>query len=143
MTILVSPFTINLGVIFLPLLSWMLFPSLHLSIYVSTYLSICVCVCVCVCVCIFFFLATLWHVEFLGQESHLSHCCNLCYSCSNARSFNPLCRAGDGTCIPVLQSCHRSHCATAGTPLYPSLFTLLFTYSSDYLRKRIWEINFF
>ena len=28
-----------------------------------------------------------------GQELNLSHGCNLCHSCSNSRSFNPLCRA--------------------------------------------------
>ena len=39
------------------------------------------------------------HMEFRGQESDLSRSCNLCCSCSNARSFNPLCRARDRTSI--------------------------------------------
>ena len=31
-------------------------------------------------------------------------------------SLHPLCPAGDWTCIPALPRCHRSHCATKGTP---------------------------
>ena len=30
--------------------------------------------------------------------------------------LNPLCQAGDWTCVPVLQRPGRSHCATVGTP---------------------------
>ena len=30
--------------------------------------------------------------------------------------LNPLCQAGDWTCVPALQRCHRSHCTTPGTP---------------------------
>ena len=30
--------------------------------------------------------------------------------------FNPLCPAGDRTCVPALQRHHGSHCTTAGTP---------------------------
>ena len=39
---------------------------------------------------------------------------DLCCTCSNAGSFNPLCREGDRTCVLPLQRC-RSHCTTAGT----------------------------
>lgn len=46
----------------------------------------------------FFFLATLWHIEFSTQGSDLSCSCKLQHSCSNARSFNPLCWARDRTC---------------------------------------------
>lgn len=51
----------------------------------------------------FFFLAALQHVEFPGQRSDLSH------SCGNAGFFNPLCQAGNRTCVLVLQKCRQSH----------------------------------
>ena len=54
------------------------------------------------------FLATLWHMEFLSQASDLSHRCNPCCSCGNTGSFKLLCRAGDWTCILVLQRCYQS-----------------------------------
>ena len=38
-----------------------------------------------------------WHIKFPGQRLNLSHSCNLHHNCSNARSFNPLCRARDPT----------------------------------------------
>ena len=38
-------------------------------------------------------------MEFPGQGSDLSRRCNLCHSCSNTGSFNPLCRAGAQTCM--------------------------------------------
>ena len=41
------------------------------------------------------FLAAPQHMDFLGQGSDPRHSCNLCYSCTNIRSFNPLCQAGD------------------------------------------------
>ena len=68
----------------------------------------------------FFFLAAPWRMEFLGQGSDLSHRYNLCRTCSNTRSFNPLCRAGDPTNILALQRHCRSHDATVGTlvPLF-------------------------
>ena len=57
----------------------------------------------------FFFLAALWHMEFPSQGSDPS--CNSDVSCSfgNARSFDPLCWAGDRTCILGLQQYHGSH----------------------------------
>ena len=42
-------------------------------------------------------------MEFPGQGSDPSHSCNLYCCCNNARSFNPLCRAGDQTCVPALR----------------------------------------
>ena len=59
-----------------------------------------VCVCVCVCVCVredknhpfFSFLATPWHMEFPPQGSDLRPSCDLCCSCGNPGSFNPLCQ---------------------------------------------------
>ena len=63
------------------------------------------------------FLAAAWHVEFPGEGSDPSHSCNLCYSCSNARSFNPLCQARDQTCVLVPQRHYGSHCTTVtGVP---------------------------
>ena len=32
--------------------------------------------------------------------------------------LNPLCPAWNQTCVPVLQRCHQSHCATVGAPRY-------------------------
>ena len=66
----------------------------------------------------FFFplLATPQHMEFPGQGSDPSQSCNVCHSCSNTGSFNPLCQAGYWTCILVLLRYHRSCCATDGTP---------------------------
>ena len=47
-----------------------------------------------------------------GTEFELYH------SCSNARSFKPLCWAGDGTCVLMLQRHSQSYCATVGTPQF-------------------------
>ena len=57
----------------------------------------------------FFLLASLWHMEFPGQGSDPRHSCDLWI-------LNPLCWAGDGTCVSVLQRCHQSCCTTAGSP---------------------------
>ena len=54
----------------------------------------------------FFFFAALSIWSSQGQESDLSHSCNLHCSCGSARSFNPLCRARDRTCVLDLQSHH-------------------------------------
>ena len=54
-------------------------------------------------------------MEFSGQELHMSRCCDL--HCGNARSFNPLCWAGDQTCVLVLERCHPFNCTTVGTPV--------------------------
>ena len=75
--------------------------------------------------------ATLWVgdffflIKFPGQGSNTSYSCDLHRSCSNARSFNPLCWAGDWTCILVLQRCRWSHCVTAGTPVLVVLIPTL------------------
>ena len=36
--------------------------------------------------------------------------------------LNPLCPAGDQTCVPVLPRCHQSHCTSTGTPRISFLF---------------------
>ena len=46
----------------------------------------------------FFFLAAPQLMEFPGQGSDPSHSFNLCYRCSNTRSFNTLCQARDRWC---------------------------------------------
>ena len=43
------------------------------------------------------FWAALWRMKFLGQESDLSYSCNL----PQCWILNPLCWAGDRTCIPA------------------------------------------
>ena len=80
----------------------------------------------CLILSLFFplFLAASQYMEFAGQGSDLSQNCELCHSCSNARSFNPLCQAQARTCALVLQRHHWSHCATAGNP-YLELFVWL------------------
>ena len=65
----------------------------------------------------FSFLATPRHIEFPDQRSDLSCSCNLCHSCGNTRSFNPLRWTGDQTFILGLQRCCWSHYTTVGTPL--------------------------
>ena len=46
----------------------------------------------------FYFLPTPWHMDFPGQGSDPSQSCNL--HCGKARSFNPLCRAGESNLYP-------------------------------------------
>ena len=45
-----------------------------------------------------------------------------CHSCSNARSFNPLCSSGDQTCTSAVTWAAAVglliHCGTVGTPLF-------------------------
>ena len=49
-----------------------------------------------------------------------SHSCDLRCSCSNDRSFNPLCQVGDqthtSTVTPATEVRYLTHCARAGTP---------------------------
>ena len=54
--------------------------------------------------------------RFLGQGLNLSHSCDLCRSCGNTRSFNPVCPvhasgATQATAVIIL-----THCTTVGTP---------------------------
>ena len=42
----------------------------------------------------FLFLAALWHMEFRGQGSDLSHSCDLLHSCGNAGSLTYYVRLG-------------------------------------------------
>ena len=62
-------------------------------------------------------MASLWHMEFPGQGSDLRCRGDLSCICGNARSFNPLCQAGDWTWVLVLLRHCRFCCATAGTPV--------------------------
>ena len=55
-------------------------------------------------------------MELPGQGSDPNHSCDLRCSCSNARSFNSLFQARDGTCVLAMQRC-QSHCITVGTPI--------------------------
>ena len=50
----------------------------------------------------FFFslLAAPRHMEFPGRGSDLSHSFNLCHSCGNARSLNPLFQTGESNLCP-------------------------------------------
>ena len=58
--------------------------------------------------------------RFPGQELNLSCSCNLCHSCSNARSFNLLHQAWDQTHTSVATGTTTvgflTHCTTVGTP---------------------------
>lgn len=48
------------------------------------------------------------HMAFPGQGSNQSW--DLCCSCSDTRSFKPLCWARDRTYVPALQRSHRCYC---------------------------------
>ena len=52
--------------------------------------------------------------KFLGQGMNLSCGCDLCISCSNARSFNPLHCFGRATWAAAVR--FLTHCTTVGTP---------------------------
>ena len=58
------------------------------------------------CMYFIFFLATPRPMEFPGQGSDLSHSFNLNRSLGNTGSSNPLCRAGDQTCVLAPWCCH-------------------------------------
>ena len=62
---------------------------------------------------LFSFFFSFWHMEFLGQGSDPSRGCDLRCSCSNARSFNPLCWGGGSNRYP-------SAAETLLVPLCPS-----------------------
>ena len=65
---------------------------------------------------LFSFLPTPRHIEFPGQKLDASCSCDLCHSCGNTRSLNPLCQSRDPTCILALQRRGPSCRAAAGTP---------------------------
>ena len=58
--------------------------------------------------------------KFLGQGLNPSCSCHLCHSCSNTRSFNPLCQAGDQTHASAANQAavvgFLAHWTTAETP---------------------------
>ena len=66
-------------------------------------------------------LVTPQDMAFPGQGSDENHSSSLCHSSGNAGSLNPLCWAGDRTCILALQRNSQSCCVTVGTPLLPFL----------------------
>ena len=52
----------------------------------------------CIHFCFYFYFHACTRIwKFLGQGLNPSHSYDLCHSCGNARSFNPLCQTGDGT----------------------------------------------
>ena len=61
------------------------------------------------------FLAPSQNMEFPGQRSDLSCSCDQHSSCGNPRSFSPLCRVENQTCILALQRRCPSHCTPEGT----------------------------
>ena len=84
----------------------------------------------------FYYLAAPWHMEFPGpgirSELQLPHWI-----------LNPLCQAGDWTCVPELQTCCQTHCTTAGT--LRTAFNVI--NNSEYFRrkrllKNAYEISF-
>ena len=57
----------------------------------------------------------------LGPKAQLWQC----------QILNPLCWAGDWTCVPVLQRSHQSHCVTLGAPVPHIAFIKSFWYILD------------
>ena len=76
---------------------------------------------------LFYFMATPTTMEVLGQGLNLSHSCYLHCSYSNARSFNPLCQARNGTHTSATTQATAvgflTHCTTPRTPeLFDTMF---------------------
>ena len=111
----------------------------YIYIYIHTHTHMCVYIYVCVqhihkCIKCFFFggdflffiylfffngcTCCLW--KFLGQGLNPSCGCDLCYNCSNTKSFNSLFQAGAKTCASAapLATAVRFliHCTAVGTP---------------------------
>ena len=86
--------------------------------------------------------------KFPGQGLNPSCSCDLCCSCSNPVSFNPLCQVGDrthasaGTWAATVW--FLTHCATAGTPSFRDFLNSfpLRTPISKYSRgvQQEWEV---
>ena len=66
---------------------------------------------------VFSFLVVPWHMEFLGQEPDLSCRCHLSHCCRSAGSFNPLCWAGNRTCVLEMAPSHGAPVGTVCPPL--------------------------
>ena len=70
----------------------------------------------------------------------LSHSCNLCHSCSNTGSFNPLCQARDQTYpsaenwVPAVG--FLTHCTLVGTP---NLFLKKLLSAFSYIPLHFWN----
>ena len=62
------------------------------------------------------------HGKYPGQGLNPRHSCDLCPSCSNATSLNPLLRAEDQTCTCAATQATEvgflTHCATVGIQLF-------------------------
>ena len=73
----------------------------------------------------YFFMATPTGMKFPSQGLNPSCSCNLCHSCGNARSFNPLHQAGGwnrGSAVTRAAAVRfLTHCAREGTPLFVEL----------------------
>ena len=67
--------------------------------------------------------------KFPGQGVNVNPSCDLCHSCGNARSFNPLRRAEDqthaSTAIWDAEISFLTHCATVETSIVSLLFTFI------------------
>ena len=83
------------------------------------------------------FFATLQHMEFSCEGSDLSHSCDPHCSYDSTRSFNPLCQAGDRTCVLVLQRHCRTQFTTGGTSTYVFLINHLKINSRSYRRGAV------
>ena len=85
----------------------------------------------------FFFslLAIPKYMEFPGQGSDPRHSCDIWGSCAYARSSNPLCPAGDWTCVLVLQRHCWFPCFTVRTPWAPYSKSFV---NSFVLTPRLW-----
>ena len=70
------------------------------------------------------FLATLWHMEFLGPGSELQLWPKP--QLWQHQILNPLCYVGDWTCVSQLPGHHQSCYAIVGTPPFPLLIRALF-----------------
>ena len=95
--------------------------------------------------------------KFLRQELNPSHSCNPCCSCSNIRSFHPLCQ--DGVRTPAATVTRTAavrfftHCVTVGTPPGPVVLLrdptssgqvpISFPTSSHTPVLRFWSRSFF
>ena len=56
--------------------------------------------------------------------------------------FNPLCRAGDPACVPVLPRCHWPHCAPARTPTNLFSISKLLSFQKWFINGTIQQVTF-
>lgn len=72
----------------------------------------------------FSFLAAPQYVEFLGQGLDPSGSCDLCCSCGNSGSFNPLCHPGIEPAAWCWREAADPCCAIAGSTVLTFLYIL-------------------